>query len=62
VLDVKSGFYHIVLDDASNKLFCFNTPFGIYKFKRLAFGVSSAPEIFQKLMHRYFDDIKGVVL
>lgn len=46
LLDVKNGFYHIVLNKDSSKLFSFNTLFKIYKFKRLAFGVSSAPDIF----------------
>jgi len=62
VLDVKSGFYHMVLDKVSSKIFNFSTPYGIYRFKRLPFGVSSAPELFQKSMYKYFGDINGVVL
>lgn len=54
--------YHIVLDNESSKFFSFSSPFGIFRIKILTFGVSSAPEIFQKLMYMYFGDIKGVVL
>jgi len=50
VLDVKSSFYHMILDKESSKMFNFSTTYGIYRFKRLPFGVSSAPELFQKSM------------
>lgn len=43
-------------------MFNFSTAYGIYRFKRLPFGVSSAPELFQKSMYKYFGDINGVVL
>ncbi len=49
VLDANHGFWQISLDDASSKLCTFNTPFGRYKFKRLPFGICSAPEVFQKI-------------
>lgn len=62
VLDVKCGFYHMVLEKDSSKFFNFSTPNGIFRFKRVPFGIASAPELFQKLMYRYFGGIGGVVL
>ena len=50
VLDARSGFWQIPLDEASSLLCTFNTPHGQYKFKRLPFGIKSAPEVFQKHM------------
>ena len=38
----------------------FNTPFGRFSFKRLAFGIKSASEIFQKRTSELFGDIPGV--
>lgn len=35
---------------SSDKLTTFMTPFGRYVFKRLPFGITSAPEIFQQKM------------
>ena len=49
VLDLKDGFWHASLDEESSLLCSFSTPFGIYKFKKLPFGISSAPELFQYL-------------
>ena len=36
------------MDEESAKLCTFYTPFGGYKFKRMPFGIKSAPEVFQK--------------
>ena len=43
-LDANSGFHQIVLSPESAKLTTFIMPFGRYMFKRLPFGISSAPE------------------
>ena len=61
-LDANSGFWIIPVDDESSKLLCFNTPFGRYRFKRLPFGISPAPEIFHRVMVECFGDIPGVLI
>ena len=61
VLDANHGFWQIQLDEDSSKLCTFNTPFGRYRFKRLPFGVSSAPEVFQKYIAQRLEDLEGVV-
>ena len=48
------------LDDAYSYLTTVNTPFGQYKWKRLPFGVCSAPEVFQKKMHELIEGRTGV--
>lgn len=60
-LDASSGFWQIPLDEYSSRLCTFATPFGRYRFLRLPFGIKSAPEVFQKIIHRYFGNIEGVV-
>ena len=60
VLDLKDGFWHIDLDEDSRKLCSFSTPFGLYQFNRLPFGIKIASEIFQKYMSDTFGDLKGV--
>ena len=47
-LDANSGFWQIGLSPESAKLTTFITPFGRFCFNRLPFGISSAPEHFQK--------------
>ena len=49
-LDVNLGFWQIELAPESAKLTTFIIPFGRYYFNRLLFGITSAPEFFQKRM------------
>ena len=60
VLDAKSGFWQIRLDEASSKLCTFNTPFGRYRFTRLPFGIKSAPEVFQRAIAQMRETLSGV--
>lgn len=59
VLDASSGYWQVKLDDESAKLCTFNTPFGRYMFKHLPLGLSSAPDVFLKVMFHIFEDIEG---
>jgi hypothetical protein len=60
-LDANSGFWQLPLDDSSKKLTTFITPFGRFYFERLPFGISSAPEIFQRTMSSILKDCDGVI-
>ena len=59
-LDARKGFWQIELDEQSSKLCTFNSPFGRYRFKRLPFGISSAPEVYQKVISEIFEGLDGV--
>lgn len=59
VLDLKDGFFQVELDDPQ-KLCTFGTPFGRYAFKRMPFGISSAPEVMQRINCTIFGEIEGV--
>lgn len=59
-LDAASGFWQIPLHPDSCKLTTFITPFGRYCFKRLPFGITSAPEIFQRKMLETLSELEGV--
>ena len=61
-LDAESGFWQISIDEDSQLLLTtFITPFERYAFGRLPFGISSAPEIFQrKLSTTLLEGLNGV--
>ncbi|UYV80773.1 K02A2.6-like [Cordylochernes scorpioides] len=59
-LDANSGFWQIPLSEESSNLTTFLTPFGRYRFKRLPFGISSAPEVFQRKMSNLLESQSGV--
>lgn len=50
VMDVQNGFWHVSLDEESSYLTTFQTPFGIL----------SAPEVFQRKMHKLIEGMTGV--
>ena len=60
-LDANSGFWQIETDPESAKLTTFITLFGRYQFNRLPFGITSAPEHFQRRMNEILGDIEGTV-
>ena len=60
-LDANSGFWQIPLGPKSQELTTLITPFGRYCFRRLPFGITSAPEHFQKRMHKVLEDLPGVL-
>ena len=57
ILDVRSGFWHVVLDETSSFLTTFHTPFGQYRWKRKPFGICSAPEV---CMHELIEGLHRV--
>ncbi|XP_056014988.1 uncharacterized protein K02A2.6-like [Ostrea edulis] len=59
-LDAASGFHQLKLHEDSQKLTTFITPFGRYCYTRVPFGISSAPEIFQRRMGEVLSGLEGV--
>ena len=60
-LDANSGFWQIPLAEKSQQLTTFITPFGRYHFTKMPFGISSAPEHFQKRMSAILSGLEGVL-
>ena len=60
IFKVCSGFWLVKIDDPSSYLTTFNMPFGCYRWKLLPFGICSAPEVFQKRMHKLIEGLTGV--
>ena len=61
-LDLTSGFWQIPLAKDCSDLATFITPFGRFKFNRLPFGITSAPEIFQRRLQQLLDDVPGALV
>ena len=60
-LDANSAFWQVLLADEYALLTTFIIPFGRFYFKRLHFGISSAPEHFQRRMSAILEGIDGVL-
>jgi len=57
LVDVHDGFLHVPLDEESSRMTTMHTSYGRYRWKRLPFGISSAPEEFQM---RHISALEGL--
>lgn len=60
-LDISNAFHQIELTENCRQITTFITSKGLYRYKRLLFGISSAPEHFQKIMERMLLKCEGAV-
>ncbi|XP_064468028.1 uncharacterized protein LOC135378816 [Ornithodoros turicata] len=60
-LDANAGYWQAPLSPESSELTTFITPLGRYQFLRLPFGISTAPEFFQREMLRILEGLEGTV-
>ena len=61
-LDIRSAYQQIPLQESSQECVTINTPKGLFRYKRLPFGVHSAPAIFQRAMEGLLRDIPSTVV
>ena len=56
----KSSFWHVMLSESSSFYTTFNTPFGRFRWLQMPFGISSAPEVWQRKMNEAVEGLRGV--
>ena len=61
-MDLSSGYHQIAMDERDQHKTAFTTPWGLYEFKRLAFGLSGSPSCFQRLMSSSMHDMLFEIL
>ena len=59
-LDLRLGFHQIELSESSRDITTFATHDGLFRYKRLLFGVNSAPEKYQQIVRQVLAGIEGV--
>ena len=50
----------MVLDEETSDLTTFGTPIGRYKWKRMTFAISPAPEVFQRRLTQALEELKDI--
>ena len=61
-VDLSQAYLQLQLEEESQKLVVVNTHRGLFKYKRLPYGISSAPGIFQRAIESLLHDIPFVVV
>ncbi|GMF15219.1 unnamed protein product [Phytophthora fragariaefolia] len=49
-LDMASGFWVVTMTPRAREISAFITPFGLFEWLRMAFGLKNAPQIYQRLV------------
>ena len=60
-VDLKWGFLQILLAEESRHVTTFVTHRGLYRYTRLMFGVTPAPEKYQQIIWDVLRDCEGVI-
>jgi hypothetical protein len=58
-IDLKWGYHQLELDEESRKITTFATHCGLFRYKRLMFGINSAPEVYQHVIQQVLHGCKG---
>ena len=59
-IDLNQGYHQLELAEESRSITTFATHIGLFRYKRLSFGINSAAEIFQKSIEEVLQGIEGV--
>lgn len=60
-LDLREGFHQFELCESSRGITTFYTHNGLWRYKRLFFGITSAPEIFQDTIRQLIAPVKNAI-
>jgi hypothetical protein len=55
-MDLASGYNQVPVAEADRPKTAFCTPFGLFEWNRMPFGLCNAPSTFQRLMQQIFGD------
>jgi len=58
-LDMNMGFHQIELEEASRDITTFSAGDSLFRYKRLSFGLNSAPEQYQNIIRQTIADCPG---
>ncbi|XP_055633240.1 uncharacterized protein K02A2.6-like [Toxorhynchites rutilus septentrionalis] len=61
-VDIKDAYHQVEISKRSREITTFITKQGLFRYKRLMFGISCAPELFQKVIECIVAGLDGVVV
>ena len=62
ILNAKSAFWHIPLDNKSSYYTTFSTLFGRYRYLRMPYGITSGSEVYQQAIEQLLEGLPCKVI
>lgn len=60
--DLRSGYWQVPVREEDRDKTAFISPFGLFRFKRMPFGLKNAPSTFQRLIDRLKNSLPDIVI
>ena len=60
-IDLQKGYYQIGLTERAKTLSSFITPFGLYQYRVMPFGMTNAPSTFQRAISQTISSLEGIM-
>ena len=57
--DLLKGYWQVPLTDRAKEITAFCTPFGLFQYRVMCFGLKNAPATFQRMVNKIVSDIDG---
>ena len=59
MIDLLKGYYQVELSDNTKEISAFITPFGLYEYTVMPFGMCNAPSTFQRIVNLIIQGLEG---